>query len=61
MRLCAPNSDLKHISGLDTRNMALDGMLTGFDDHYPGMGLGVWVESTAELRVMPGREVQLVP
>jgi hypothetical protein len=61
MRLCAPNSDLKHISGLDTRNMALDGMLTGFDDHFPGMGLGVWVESTAELRVMPGREVQLVP
>jgi hypothetical protein len=27
----------------------------------PGTGLGVWVESTAELRVMPSREVQLVP
>jgi hypothetical protein len=50
--------------GLDTRNMALDGLLNagemgGLD--YPGTGLGVWVESTAELRVMPGRKVQLVP
>jgi hypothetical protein len=59
-RLCAPNADLKHVSGLDTRNMALDGVLNagemgGLD--YLGTGLGVWVESTAELRVMPGREV----
>jgi hypothetical protein len=31
MRLCAANSDLKHVSGLYTRNIALDGMLTGYD------------------------------
>jgi hypothetical protein len=61
MRLSAPNSDLKNISGLDTRNMALDGMLNGSTNLHPGMGLGVWVESTAELRVKPGREVELVP
>jgi hypothetical protein len=61
MRLCAPNADLKNISGLDTRNQALDGVFHGYENLDPGFGYGVWVESTAELRVMQGREVSLVP
>eukprot|EP00962_Isochrysis_galbana_P040486 scaffold14682_cov124-Isochrysis_galbana.AAC.2 len=58
-RFCSAKSDLRNVSGLDTRGLNLDGVVeltsTMFNE-----ALVVWTESTAELRVMPGREVQLV-
>jgi len=58
-RFCSAKSDLRNVSGLDTRGLNLDGVVeltsTMFNE-----SLVIWTESTAELRVMPGREVQLV-
>jgi hypothetical protein len=59
-RLCAPNSDLKNVSGLNTSGLSVDGVLECSDTPTGSQWL-VFAESTAQLRVMPGREVKLVP
>eukprot|EP00962_Isochrysis_galbana_P001604 scaffold413_cov134-Isochrysis_galbana.AAC.3 len=58
-RFCSAKSDLRNVSGLDTRGLNLDGVVELTTTMY-NEALVIWTESTAELRVMPGREVQLV-
>jgi hypothetical protein len=60
-RFCAPQSDLKNASGLDTRAVNVDGLLKTQTLVPTGHNLLVFAESTAELRIMPGREIQLIP
>jgi hypothetical protein len=59
-RLCAPNADLKNVSGLNTSGLAIDGIFQYEGNMAPGYSLLVTCESTAELRVKPGREVELL-
>lgn len=60
LRLCAPKEDMRNSSGLDSRGISLSGnlRLTKTPGGYRNI---VITESTAELRVKPGREVELVP
>eukprot|EP00967_Tisochrysis_lutea_P084028 scaffold117241_cov32-Tisochrysis_lutea.AAC.2 len=58
LRLCSPNV-LMSPSGLDTRGITLNGnlRLSAAPSGYRGV---VITEMTSELRVMPGREVELI-
>lgn len=60
LRLCAQKDDVRHCTGLDSRGVTLSGnlRLTATPGGYRNI---IIVESTAELRVMPGREVMLIP
>lgn len=60
LRLCAHMEDVHNSSGLDTRDVTLSGTLN-LTNPPSGYRSHIITESTAELRIRPGREVELIP